>query len=44
VIAAASGRARQQDALIEAMLNLIARDRVPDRPGHTERRARKRRA
>jgi hypothetical protein len=44
VIAAAGCQARKQDALIEEMLSLIARDLVPHRPGRTEPRARKRRA
>jgi hypothetical protein len=44
VIAAAGGTPRKQDQLIEQMLATIARDPVPERPGRSEPRARKRRA
>lgn len=44
VIAAAGGTPRQQDRLIDQMLAAIARDPVPERPGRSEPRARKRRA
>jgi hypothetical protein len=43
-IAAAGRNARKQQALIHALLGLIARDRVRERPGRAEPRARKRRA
>lgn len=43
-IAAAGERPRQQDHLIAQMLATIARDRVPERPGRSEPRAKKRRA
>lgn len=43
VIAAASGQPKKQDALIEDLLAAIARDPVPERPGRSEPRARKRR-
>lgn len=41
---AARRNPRQQEALIEQMLAIIASDPVPERPGRTEPRARKRRA
>ena len=44
VIAAAGQHARKQDALIEEMFALIAKDLVPLRPGRSEPRAKKRRA
>jgi hypothetical protein len=43
-IAAAGGTPRKQDQLIDQMLATIARDPVPERPGRSEPRARKRRA
>jgi len=43
-IAAASRKPREQDRLIDEMLAVIARDLVPERPGRSEPRARKRRA
>jgi hypothetical protein len=43
VIAAASNRPRKQDRLIDEMLAIIARDVVPERPGRSEPRAKKRR-
>lgn len=43
-IAAASRKPREQDRLIDEMLAIIARDLVPERPGRSEPRARKRRA
>ncbi len=43
VIAAAGGTPRKQDQLIDQMLATIARDPVPERPGRSEPRARKRR-
>ena len=43
VIAAASGQPKKQDALIEELLSAIARDPVPERPGRSEPRAKKRR-
>jgi Transposase DDE domain len=42
-IAAASNRPRRQDQLIDEMLAIIARDIVPERPGRSEPRAKKRR-
>jgi hypothetical protein len=42
-IAAASDRPRKQDQLIDEMLAIIARDVVPERPGRSEPRAKKRR-
>jgi len=44
VIAAAAETPRKQDQLIAQMLATIARDPVPERPGRSEPRARKRRA
>ena len=44
VIAAAGRTPRKQDQLIDQMLAAIARDPVPERPGRSEPRARKRRA
>jgi hypothetical protein len=44
VIAAAGETPRKQDQLIDQMLAAIARDPVPERPGRSEPRARKRRA
>jgi len=44
VIAAAGRTPRKQDQLIDQMLSSIARDPVPERPGRSEPRARKRRA
>jgi hypothetical protein len=44
VIAAAGASPRKQDQLIEQMLDAIARDLVPERPGRSEPRAKKRRA
>lgn len=41
---AATGRPRKQAALIDAMLELIAKDQLPLRPGRVEPRAKKRRA
>ena len=43
-IHAARATPRKQDALIAEMLAIIAADRVPDRPGRSEPRAKKRRA
>jgi hypothetical protein len=43
VIAAAGGTPRKQDHLITQMLASIARDQLPERPGRSEPRARKRR-
>jgi Transposase DDE domain len=43
VIAAASDRPRKQDQLIDEMLAIMARDVVPERPGRSEPRAKKRR-
>lgn len=43
-IASVSGKPREQERLIEAMLKLIAQDLVPERAGRSEPRARKRRA
>ena len=43
VIAAAGVTPRKQDQLIEQMLGAIARDLVPERPGRSEPRAKKRR-
>jgi len=43
-IAATSRKPREQDRLIDEMLAVIARDLVPERPGRSEPRARKRRA
>ena len=43
VIAAAGGTPRKQDQLIDQMLAAIARDPVPERPGRSEPRAKKRR-
>ena len=43
VIAAAGGTPRKQDQLIQQMLASIARDPVPERPGRSEPRAKKRR-
>ena len=43
VIAAAGGRPRRQDQLIDQMLATIARDLVLERPGRSEPRAKKRR-
>jgi len=43
-IASASDKPREQARLIDAMLALIAGDLVPERPGRSEPRARKRRA
>lgn len=43
VIAAAGGKPRKQDQLIAQMLATIAGDPVPERPGRSEPRARKRR-
>jgi len=42
-IHAARGTPRKQDALIEQMLTIIAGDPVPERPGRSEPRAKKRR-
>ena len=42
-VIAAAGTPRQQDQLIDQMLATIARDPVPERPGRSEPRARKRR-
>lgn len=44
VIHAASGQPRKQAQLLNALLQSIALDLLPDRPGRTEPRARKRRA
>ena len=44
VIHAAHATPRRQDALIEQMLATIASDPVPERPGRSEPRAKKRRA
>jgi hypothetical protein len=44
VIAAAGATPRKQNQLIDQMLATIARDVVPERPGRSEPRARKRRA
>ena len=44
LIAAAGNTPRQQQKLIDQMLELIAGDLVPDRPGRSEPRAKKRRA
>jgi hypothetical protein len=44
LIAAAEKTPRQQQKLIDQMLALIATDPVPERPGRSEPRARKRRA
>jgi len=44
LIAAAGKRPRQQAKLIDQMLDLIAADLVPERPGRSEPRAKKRRA
>jgi len=41
---AATGRPRKQAALIAAMLELMAKDQLPFRPGRVEPRAKKRRA
>jgi hypothetical protein len=43
VIAAAGGTPRKQDQLIAQMLAAIARDQVPERPGRSAPRAKKRR-
>jgi hypothetical protein len=43
VIAAAGATPRKQDQLIAQMLASIARDLVPERPGRSEPRAKKRR-
>jgi len=43
-IAVASRKPREQDRLIDEMLATIAKDLVPERPGRSEPRARKRRA
>ena len=43
-IAAASSKPREQDRLIDKMLAIIAADLLPERPGRSEPRARKRRA
>ena len=43
-IPAARSTPRRQDALIEEMLAMIAADGVPERPGRSEPRAKKRRA
>jgi len=43
VIYAASSKPRRQDQLIEEMLALIASDLIPERPGRSEPRAKKRR-
>ena len=43
-IHAARATPRKQDALIEEMLAMIAADCVPERPGRSEPRAKKRRA
>ena len=43
VLHAARGKPRKQAALRRAMLTLIARDQLPERPGRTEPRAKKRR-
>ncbi len=43
VIAAAAKAPRKQEALIDQMLELIAGDLVPERPGRSEPRAKKRR-
>jgi hypothetical protein len=43
-IHAASGTPRRQQALIDQMLAIIASDPVPERPGRSEPRAKKRRA
>ena len=43
VLHAARGRPRQQAALRRTMLTIIARDQLPERPGRSEPRARKRR-
>ena len=40
---AARGRPRKQAALYRAMLEMIARDQLPERPGRSEPRAKKRR-
>jgi hypothetical protein len=44
VIAAAGDTPRLQNQLIDQMLESIARDKVPERPGRSEPRAKKRRA
>jgi len=44
VIHAASDKPRRQQELIDEMLAIIASDAVPDRPGRSEPRAKKRRA
>jgi hypothetical protein len=43
VIAAASDQPRKRGRLIDEMLAIIARDVVPERPGRSEPRAKKRR-
>ena len=43
IIAAAGKTPRQQEKLIDQMLTLIAGDLVPERPGRSEPRAKKRR-
>ena len=43
VIAAAAAHPKKQDVLIEELLAVIARDPVPQRPGRSEPRAKKRR-
>ena len=43
VIAAAGAHPKKQDALIQELLAVIARDPVPERPDRSEPRARKRR-
>jgi hypothetical protein len=43
-IAAASRKPREQDRLIDKMLAIIAADLLPERPGRSEPRAKKRRA
>lgn len=44
VLHAARGRPRKQAALHRVMLEVIARDQLPERPGRSEPRAKKRRA
>jgi Transposase DDE domain len=43
VIYAAQGKPRKQAALLDALLEIIAHDPLPDRPGRNEPRAKKRR-
>src|SRR6202044_1939714 len=42
-IQAAQGKPRQQKVLLDSLLKTIARDRLPQRPGRVEPRAKKRR-